>query len=68
MYMFGGVTGTGDSEKRVNSVHRIWLTVPTLQEMVWQSLADKLFKNHSQTLKQELVDYGVPRHLTARLS
>lgn len=40
MYVFGGVLGNVQ-QTRTNSVFKMWLAVPSLQEIVWDSLTAK---------------------------
>ncbi|OQV25786.1 Kelch domain-containing protein 10 [Hypsibius exemplaris] len=40
MYVFGGVT-TANGATRSNHVFKMWLTMPTLQELVWDRICEK---------------------------
>ncbi|XP_076468674.1 kelch domain-containing protein 10-like [Babylonia areolata] len=73
MYVFGGVTwpdegGEEEEERRNHNVYRVRLTVPPLQELVWDSLSDSLRSLHSPALPTRLLHAGVPRHFIQRLA
>jgi Galactose oxidase, central domain len=40
MYVFGGVTTTSGAE-RSNKVFKMWLTVPSLQDLTWDQICDR---------------------------
>lgn len=66
MYIFGGVLSVSD-DKRSNSVHKVWLDVPSLQELVWSRLSDSFHACRSPKIADELLKYGVPIAFVKRL-
>ena len=66
MYIFGGVT-VPSHETRINDVYKIWLTLPTLQEMAWNAITDRLHSCRSPSLQLQLTEAGVPREFTQRV-
>ena len=66
MYVFGGVT-IPSNETRINDVYKIWLTVPTLQEMVWSAISRRLHHCRSSSLRLQLMEAGVPWEFTQRI-
>ncbi|KAL8611319.1 hypothetical protein ACOMHN_013750 [Nucella lapillus] len=73
MYVFGGVTyriGAEPPEFRTNSIFKVQLAVPPLQELVWDYLSGCLraYLPSSPSLPLRLLDAGVPRQFINRLS
>lgn len=66
MYVFGGVT-IPSNETRINDVYKIWLTVPTLQEMAWSAISRRLHHCRSSSLQLQLMEAGVPWEFTQRV-
>ena len=65
MYVFGGVTQLDTI--RTNCVQRIWLTLPSLQELCWENMCSNLDMNKLQKHKSELFEIGIPMHYIERL-
>lgn len=65
MYVFGGVTKVDDV--RTNCVQRIWLTLPSLQELCWENMCSKFDMNKLQRKRSELFEIGIPMHYIERL-
>ncbi|GAB1597989.1 kelch domain-containing protein 10-like isoform X2 [Argonauta hians] len=64
MYLFGGVT---KNEERINTLFKIQLDVPSLQEMCWRYICDCWTHLYSHTAS-ELQEMGIPTHMIKRLS
>ncbi|XP_071082314.1 kelch domain-containing protein 10-like [Haliotis cracherodii] len=65
MYIFGGVTAIDNV--RTSEIYRIWLKVPSLQEIAWNGLIGAL-PNTDNVDKQNLAELGVPAHFLDRIS
>ncbi|CAI9722162.1 domain-containing 10-like [Octopus vulgaris] len=64
MYLFGGVT---ENEQRVNTLFRMQLDVPSLQEMCWRYICH--YSSHLYLKKaSELREIGIPSHLIKRMT
>lgn len=65
LYIFGGVTRIDDI--RTNCVQRIWLILPTLQELCWENMCLTLDMKRLQKHRSKLFEIGVPMHFIERL-
>lgn len=66
MLVFGGVVDINDHVRQSN-IYGIWLTVPQLQEMAWQTLL-RLFPSVLKIHPRQLAALGVPATLIQRLT
>lgn len=71
LYVFGGVM-PHPGEHRSNKVFKLWLTIPPLREMVWDTLVTKYGKILSKRRNEFLLNlrahgYVIPSQLSARM-
>ncbi|KAJ8301763.1 hypothetical protein KUTeg_020750 [Tegillarca granosa] len=66
MYVFGGVCKYDNV--RTNGIQRIWLQIPSLQEIVWDKMCSSLDMESLSADKNYLFHLGIPMHFLDRLS
>lgn len=65
MYVFGGIKYRNNANHRTNTVHKIWITIPTLKAMAWEAM-NFYFPNLREFDKTTLLEIGVPASFVSR--
>lgn len=63
MYIFGGIT---TNTSRTNNLYKMWVTIPKLSVIAWESLLHYFPRIH-QAPKNFMLEKGVPMHFVNRV-
>lgn len=66
MYIFGGIKMRNGTALRTNIVHQIWVTIPKLSVISWESLLF-YFPHLRKVTREVLLELGVPRNFASRI-
>lgn len=66
MYVFGGICPRDPSNSRTNTLFKMWVTIPKLNEMCWEALLH-YYPNLEKANRAHLRSLGIPCHFLDRL-
>ena len=62
MYIFGGIEKVDEGQERTNNVLKMWLVIPSLERMCWDTLCDAIPENFKLNTNK-LAELGTPKYL-----
>lgn len=67
VYIFGGVCQTSGTSTRINDLYEIWLSVPPLHELAWQTILDARSHAKKEEVSSTVESLGLPKRFLDRI-